>query len=125
MGMFDYVTSELSLPDGFTGTLQTKDFGCAFMHFLIRTDGRLMENVTEFVAVPKRERLPTTSRLEALRGSYRIVDLGWRDTAFHGDICLTGYDEGAKEQHFYVARFTHGTLEWIKAFGASELMPRR
>lgn len=125
MGMFDYITSDLPLPDGFTGTLQTKDFGCALVHFLIRTDGRLMENVTEFVAVPKGERPPTTSPLAALRDRYRIVDLGWRDTAFHGDISLTGYDQDTKQQHFYVARFTHGTLEWIKDPGAAELMPRR
>jgi hypothetical protein len=124
MGMFDSVTSEIPLPDGFAGELQTKDFACALLTLLIRADGRLLERITKFVEIPENERPPTKSPLEAFRTSRRIVDLGWRDTDFHGDLSLVGCGD-ADEQHFYIARFTHGTLEWIKNVNEKEFMERR
>ena len=44
------------------------------------------------------------------------------DLEFHGDIRLTGLIEG--ELIEYAARFTHGTLEWIRPWGEISEMHR-
>src|SRR5690606_26639742 len=41
MGMFDFVRSEVPLPDGFTGELQTKSLNFTLSTILIRADGHL------------------------------------------------------------------------------------
>lgn len=41
MGMFDTVQSEVPLPDGYTGELQTKSFDCVLTTILIRADLKL------------------------------------------------------------------------------------
>jgi len=55
MGMFDYVRSEIPLPNGFTGDLQTKDFDCIMTTILIRADGRLVkEENLSYASCPPR-----------------------------------------------------------------------
>lgn len=56
MGMFDRVRSEIPLPDGFTGELQTKGFDCILTTLLIRADGRLMIKECDWEEVPLEER---------------------------------------------------------------------
>ena len=45
MGMFDYVKSEVPLPDGHDAICQTKDFDMPYLEtYLIRADGRLIKD---------------------------------------------------------------------------------
>lgn len=107
MGMFDYVRCDIPLPDGFTGELQTKDFGCVLGVLLIRVDGRLMIQDCEWEEVPPEERSDLKFPL------FRAINKRWRDLDFHGDFCFYGSGKLDDERHEYVARFSHGTLESI------------
>jgi len=107
MGMFDCVRCDIPLPDGFTGELQTKDFGCVLGVLLIRADRRLMIQDCEWEEVPPEER----SDLKFPR--FRAMNKRWRDLDFHGDFCFYGSGKSDGEWHEYVARFSHGTLESI------------
>jgi len=115
MGMFDYVRSEIPLPDGFTGELQSKAFDCIMTIILIRADGRLMVEEREFERLPPcPDDPPPFNRLERRRPIHR----GWKDLNYHGDFRFNGYEAAPSGEdyvpHDYVARFTHGTLEYIK-----------
>ena len=92
MGMFDYLSCEVPLPDGATSAdkppfeWQTKDLICYLEKYRISKDGRLMQD--------KRT--------------------GSEDLCFHGDLffhgCTKPDHKGFKE---FRARFTHGQLESI------------
>lgn len=114
MGMFDYVRSEIPLPDGFTGEMQSKDFDCIMTTILIRADGRLVVEEREFERLPPCPDDPhLLNRLERRRPIHK----GWKDLDYHGDFRFYGYESapsGDYVPHDYVARFTHGTLEYIK-----------
>jgi hypothetical protein len=116
MGMFDYVRSEISLPDGFTGDLQSKDLDCAMATILIRADGRLMIEQRDFERAPPSS--DETHPIRRLIGTVTSIHRGWKDMDYHGDFRFYGYEStrlgNADVPHFYVARFTHGTLEYIK-----------
>lgn len=114
MGMFDYVQSEVPLPDGYTGELQTKSLDCLLTTVLIRADGRLLIKDQEFEEVPVSERPFPNDPRKRFIGSMRVTQESWRDLNFHGDIEIYGYERDAEEWHGYVARFTHGQLEYIK-----------
>lgn len=45
MGMFDYITCDMPLPEGSGGVRewQTKDLDCSMSHYAIRSDGRLVD----------------------------------------------------------------------------------
>jgi hypothetical protein len=43
------------------------------------------------------------------------------DIDFHGDIRLISEQEAAGESREYVARFTHGTLEWVRPMASLPL----
>jgi hypothetical protein len=62
----------------------------------------LQEGATDALEPPSPFRLP-------LRKSTRLEDL---DTEFHGDFEF--YDSIDGKMYEYVARFTHGKLEWIR-----------
>ena len=123
MGMFDYVRSEIALPDGFAGELQTKDLDCDMTVALIRADGRLLIEDSEWEAVPKAERpypdAPDGS-IEALAGSMRTVNRRWRDLQYHGDLSFYGYEQGKPGAHEYKARFTDGQLVRIEQVSAHD-----
>jgi hypothetical protein len=84
MGMFDYVKSEVPLPDGYSGICQTKDFECPYLEtYMIRADGRLIHQPGD----PK----------------------GRGDTNFHGILNFYAYEDD-KAWHEYDAKFTDGQL---------------
>lgn len=118
MGMFDYVRSEIPLPDGFAGELQSKDFDCSMTIILIRADGRLMVEDSEWEVVPPAERShPDPTDPLHWVGSMRTVNRRWRDLDYHGEFQFYGDErnpEGAYVWHEYTARFTEGNLAWIR-----------
>lgn len=93
MGMFDYIRSEVPLPDGFTGELQTKAFDCTMGEHVITKDGRLVLAILDHTEeVPKAERhYPDApdDDLRSLIGSVRFI---WRheDANFHGIVHFYG-----------------------------------
>lgn len=107
--MFDRVYSEIPLPDGFSGEMQSKDFDCALGVLLIRGDGRLLIEDCEWQSVPSEE-MPNP--IFPAMGILRAVNKRWRDLNFHGDFCFYGQEPDGK-WHEYLARFTHGLLEKI------------
>lgn len=136
MGMFDYVRSEIPLPDGFTGELQSKDFDCEMTEVVIRANGRLEIERFEYETTPMAERpYPDAGddSIMSLCGSMRKTNRRWEDLAYHGDFSFYGYErvgeqvfvplvegatvghyEGETQWHEYTARFTDGQLAWIK-----------
>ena len=96
MGMFDYVHCHHPLPECALPSeteFQTKDFDCCLEHYVIVADGRLL-------------------RCRSIAGE--LVDLtGATDTEYHGDIRFYGSGPTG-ERHEFIARFTHGRLEWVK-----------
>ena len=97
MGMYDEVWFDAELP-GFPS--KSRRFQTKSLH-------RCMDRYT----VTKAGRLRLTRNVlfeDAPAGAQEEKGV---DTDFHGDIRLIS-DEGDIEE--YVARFTHGTLEWIR-----------
>ena len=101
MGMFDYVRIEAEMPGvpSLPGHFQTKSLDRALEYYTITKVGRLVRNSGEHDPPPDGE----TWKIPA---SAQDVDMD-----FHGDMNLIG-DEAPYPQ--YVARFTHGMLEWIR-----------
>jgi hypothetical protein len=121
MGMFDYVKSERSLPDGFQGELQSKDFDCDMTLIKITAEGRLIiDRVIEWAEVPKAERpypnAPDGS-LESICGSVRFVT-NPVDLDYHGTFNFYGTDR-IGNWHEYNAKFTDGNLVEIEQVTAS------
>lgn len=119
MSLFDIVRSEIPLPDGYEGELQSHGLEGASLNYLIRADGRLMIEDVEWEAVPDAQRPYANDPNPRMRllGAFRVVNREWRDTDFHGDIRLSALEVRAGATavpHDYVARFTHGNLEYIK-----------
>lgn len=120
MGMYDCVRSEIPLPDGFTGELQTKDLERILAKILIRADGRLMIEERDYEHIPLSERpFPDDpDPLNRLIGSIKSTHRRWRDLDYHGDLRFYGNETTQSGElsvwHQYVARFTYGTLEYIK-----------
>lgn len=114
MGMFDYVETELPLPDGFTGELQSKSFDCVLTTILIQADGRLLIKDREFESVPPNERPFPDHPRKSFWGSLRVTKERWRDLYFDGDFEFYGRDPTTEAWHSYVAKFVQGQLEYIK-----------
>ena len=74
--MFDHVRSEIPLPDGFTGELQSKDFDCILTTILIRADGRLMIEKKDFEQVPLAERPFPNDPHKSFIGMMRAIHRG-------------------------------------------------
>jgi hypothetical protein len=119
MGMFDDITCEADLPEGHPEgkrDFQTKSLGSCLNHYTITKDGRLMlhryhvedlEDDPDAPEVP--EEKPLRRFLFRRTKRTRLEDL---DTEFHGDFDFYDSIEGTRYE--YVARFTHGQLEWIR-----------
>lgn len=106
MGMFDDVYCEADLPTRHPEgqrAFQTKSLFCCLDRFTITKEGRLVLHESRFESLAEAANgLPVLAR----------IPVGDVDTDFHGDIRLTS----TAENHFieYAARFTHGSLEWIR-----------
>ncbi len=107
MGMYDTVVFEGGLPEGMTPSdheFQTKSLFRMMDQFTVTNEGRLIHNTARYV-----------EDFSQPHGIGRMVPVEKSDVdmQFHGDIVLTSY-QGENYTH-YVLRFTHGTLEWIRA----------
>jgi hypothetical protein len=101
MGMFDWIRCEYPLPDPKHQQLdfQTKDLDCLLDTYVISAAGRL------------------------IRESRRDDSTATVEYPFHGDFRFYDLDP-ARDHGFieYVARFTHGRLEWIRALGSDAVV---
>lgn len=113
MGMFDYVRSLITLPDGFDGELQSKDFDCKLSVIEIREDGTLWIEDFDREVVPAEER-PHPDPNDPLHwvGMLRSVNRRWRKIEHHGHFNFYGSSPDA--WHEYDAKFTDGRLVEIK-----------
>lgn len=95
MGMFDTIHCEYPLPVAEHQSLdfQTKNLECLLDIYTITRDGRLVRH----------------ARRGGLWGAPEDHDVEW---PLHGDIRF--YTSKDKEWIEYVARFTHGQVEWIR-----------
>lgn len=103
--MFDDVTCEYPLPDGreVAGrAFQTKSLWCGMDRFTITAAGRLIFHQCQF---------QPPARGETSLG--RPTHVGDIDLNYHGDLDLFGIDTAGRAAR-YVARFTHGSVEWVK-----------
>jgi hypothetical protein len=101
--MFDHVTCEVPMPDGrelARDSFQTKSLHCLMDLFTITAAGRLVYH--------QRRYYPTSDTNPRMPEPVADVDMN-----YHGDIELySTTNDGTLAT--YVARFTHGTLEWIR-----------
>jgi hypothetical protein len=121
MGMFDTVTCLANLPDVALGpqpVFQTYSLGRGMCQYAISEDGRLLRRLFEFDK--------TANAGVGKEDPSQSIELPAVDLEFHGDLllycCSERPSEGSSE---YVARFTHGTLEWFRPLSAvSEIQER-
>jgi hypothetical protein len=113
MGMFDEVKCEAPFPDPRMDPerlLQSKSLACCMDRYTITREGRLIYHRHHYEEGPSRE-----VRQELILPTRKLTHVENIDTEYHGDIRLYGNGkEGAWLD--YVARFTHGTLDWIRPF---------
>jgi hypothetical protein len=106
MGMFDDVYCEADLPPGHPESersFQTKSLGNSLDRFTITKEGRLILHSVRYESSEERSfGIPMM----------KSIPTGDVDTEFHGDIQLVASVEDRLVE--YVARFTHGALEWIR-----------
>lgn len=110
MGLYDEIRWEAPLPEGHPADdriFQTKSLHPCLEHFLVTAEGRLLL-VGSGWQDEDLERAQSL-RLESLR-------LQGVDVEFHGDMRLVSV-KGHRE---YLARFTHGTLDWVKPLANDE-----
>lgn len=117
MGMFDEVKVLAALPDDRVAPgkmFQTKDLGSCMVQFTITAEGRLIHNKHYYEQDGEREirggvRLP----------NYKLVRVEDIDMDYHGDVLLYAPGKDGKLAE-YVARFTHGTVEWIRPYHGAD-----
>jgi len=105
--MFDVVVFDMELPGfPFQGRrFQTKNLDCCMDIYTVTKTGRLCLTGSDFLEDESSPREPV-------------------DIDFHGDIRLIAEDSHDR----YLARFTHGALEWIRPLDdieAAELARRK
>lgn len=132
MGMFDTITCEYPLPDGYDARavqFQTKDLDNSLLHYTITADGRLVAHRVEYEATPPEEQpLYGTPAWEAgglarMLGMLRPKRTWDEEVPYHGDITFyctnvtaAGPEGFATEQDAprddreYTARFTEGRV---------------
>lgn len=100
MGLFDDVKCEYPLhdPEHQQREFQTKDLGCLLDRYTITRDGRLVRHAQAGRRGPSR-------------------DVEW---PIHGDIRFYDFDRDKEQMIEYVARFTHGRVEWVRRLGEEE-----
>lgn len=105
MGFFDEVACDFPLPDGreIAGrAFQTKSLWCGMDRFTITAAGRLIFHQFQYPASGDGGGRP--------RRPWHPSDI---DLNYHGDLDLYGIDTAGRAAH-YVARFTHGSVEWVR-----------
>lgn len=111
--MFDDIKCDAQLPDDRlpTGTwCQTKSLASCMERFTITTEGRLVRHRYRSELIGEREIRPGI-----IMPKYRSIPVGDTDLEYHGDIRFYGsLADGPLVD--YVARFTHGALEWIRPY---------
>ncbi len=120
--MYDNVRCEYPLPcpEVQGEVFQTKDFNMPCLDdYRITKEGRLILRLVRWESVPEQERpywgKPEWEKNGIFRvcGSIKDMELGEQDVNYHGDLHF--YTSGKNgEWYEFVARFTHGTVEWIK-----------
>lgn len=114
MGMFDYISCEYPLPNNvWKFDFQTKCFECTMGEYVITKGGLLVKVETYTVIVPEEQR-PYYSKPEWEKDAFKVcgifqsIPIGLTDLNYHGDI------DFYNERHWFLARFTHGVLEYIE-----------
>jgi hypothetical protein len=96
MGLYDEIRWDAALPEGHppdSRLFQTKSLDPCMDHYVVTPEGRLLLAGNGFEDGAD---LPDTEISQGI------------DVEFHGDLRLSSGDRE------YLARFTHGTLEWIR-----------
>jgi hypothetical protein len=112
MGMFDYIRTEIQLPD-FDGDIkvtefQTKDLKNSLSTYVISQNGELYKEEWEYIWIPDDTRL-FKGYIQQIPNSYRRIYLD-----FHGDITFYSGDfQRRPTWRDYHARFTEGRLTKI------------
>jgi len=109
MGMFDYLTCDLPMPDGrevLQDSFQTKSLWCSMDLFTLTAAGRLIFHKRRYFLAGE------TDERGKPRTPEHVADI---DLDYHGDIEIYGT---ASDGTFirYAVRFTHGKVEWIRSF---------
>jgi hypothetical protein len=109
MGLCDYVTLEgeypgCALPRG--SRCQSQSLYAAGSEFAITAEGKLMQHVYRYENDPEQLHPLGWTRRKRIHLRDEVI-------AYHGDLLLM-YLESAAGLKEWVARFTHGRLEWIK-----------
>ena len=103
MGLYDEIRWDAELPERHPADdriFQTKFLDPCLEHFVVTPEKRLV--------------LVGNGLMEDDLATAK--DVKGVDVAFHGDIRLSS----VKSSHSYLARFTHGTLEWIRPLAPGE-----
>lgn len=116
MGLFDHIKCKYPLPEGYErwqeAMFQTKDLGSTMVTYIITPEGRLTKNRRYY------ESHPTQTRWSGLLGKEVPVQVvaheAQIDQDWHGDIVFYEYDQGSESLIEFRARFTEGTLQWIR-----------
>ena len=104
MGLFDEIRWDAALPDGHppdSRLFQTKSLDSCLDYYVVTAEGRLLLAGNGF------EDDADLANAEISPGI---------DVEFHGDMRLVS----AEADREYLARFTHGTLEWIRPLADGE-----
>jgi hypothetical protein len=118
MGLFDEVLYSASLSDCSVvlgEMFQTKSLGCGMDRYTITAQRRLVLHRLASSA-------PASLAVETADLSAGPDDV--IDTEYHGDLLLVALSKGAGLVEC-VARFTHGTLEWIRPVESLTELHRR
>lgn len=121
MGMFDEIKCKFPLPDLKpeeawlqTATFQTKSFDPAMETYTITEEGRLILDKITWDIIPPEERENKDDIFPFLKPTSQ-EDI---DTGYHGDITFYTGDINNSPSHYiwheFKARFTEGTVTWIK-----------
>jgi hypothetical protein len=114
MAKFDYVRSEIPLPDGWTGELHTRAFESAFSTLLIRSDGRLLAQGFEHRDIGAAQKpQPDWGDAPPRPGAVRSTTTRWRDLTFDGEVEFHRPAGPDSVDHRYVARFIQDQLASI------------
>lgn len=106
MGLFDEVHCEAALPAGHPENardFQTKSLDSCMDSYTITRSGRLILHLRKYE--------PDEDVTSMLFPNMKLVSQKDIDTEYHGDIVLVSTLRDWNID--YVARFTHGNLEWI------------
>ena len=112
MGFFDYLTCAaeipgLGVPVGVQ--FQTRSLLRASAELTISAGGRLVYHQARHEQCGTREVCPGITF-----PVHKKIPLADRDLDFHGDVLFCGSVDGQTSVAF-IARFTHGQLEWIRS----------